>query len=334
MNQRPPRLSPHRLAAGLLLPLASYLLIRALVGSSTTALLIITAIPAIWLLGLWIARRRIDLIGVVTLVTTVIALAAFALTHGDPLALKLRRGVVTGPIGITALLSVALRRPLLLLLARADGKSKPGPRGSARQPGATTLRDSADRDRRAVSGYRWPQPDRPRPNRSDRVVRGRLNRRANCSHRSRRNRHRLVHPRPEQADQRPAPAIVPRQTRGLTVARQPPRATPSSAGLTTSGTHHAGRGDRCSDDDAFASLTRREVHRHAGPWDRRRPAVRPQRPRTTGSPNGNGCACRRQPDGRDLLLWPDRHLTDPASATRVARLACISRLRRQLRRQS
>ena len=45
----------------------------------------------------------------------------------------------------------------------------------------------------------------------------------------------------------------------------------------------------CSDDDSFASLTRREVHRHAGWWDGRSPAARPSRPRTTGSPNGNGC---------------------------------------------
>ena len=126
MNQRPPRLSPRRLAAGVLLPLAGYLLIRALVGSSTTALLVITAVPAIWLLGLWIARRRIDPIGVVTLVTTVIALAAFALTHGDPFALKLRRGMVTGPMGIAALLSVALRRPLLLTFAEQTAKANPG----------------------------------------------------------------------------------------------------------------------------------------------------------------------------------------------------------------
>lgn len=125
MNQRPPRISPPRLAAGLLLPLAGYLLIRALVGSSTTALLIITAIPAIWLLGLWVVRRRLDPISVVTLVTTVVALAAFALTHGDPLALKLRRGVVTGPIGIAALVSVALRRPLLLLIAEQTAKANP-----------------------------------------------------------------------------------------------------------------------------------------------------------------------------------------------------------------
>jgi hypothetical protein len=125
VNQRPPRLSPHRLAAGLLLPLAGYLVIRALVGSSTTALLVITAIPAIWLLGLWVVRGRLDPIGVITLTTTVIALAAFALTHGDPLALKLRRGIVTGPIGIGALLSVALRQPLLLLLAEQTAKANP-----------------------------------------------------------------------------------------------------------------------------------------------------------------------------------------------------------------
>ena len=125
MNPRPPRSSPRRLMAGLLLPLAGYLLIRALVGSSTTALLVITALPAIWLLGLWIVRRRLEPIGVVTLVATVIALAVFALMHGDPLALELRRGVVTGPIGIAALLSVVLRRPLLLLLAEQTARGNP-----------------------------------------------------------------------------------------------------------------------------------------------------------------------------------------------------------------
>jgi hypothetical protein len=125
MNERPPRLSGYRLAAGLLLPLAGYQLIRALVGSSTTALLITTAIPTIWLLGSWVVRRRLDPIGVITLVTSSIALAAFVLTHGDPLALKLRRGAVTGPIGIAAVASVALRRPLLLLLLEQMAKANP-----------------------------------------------------------------------------------------------------------------------------------------------------------------------------------------------------------------
>lgn len=125
MNRRPPRLSPNRLAAGLLLPLAGYLLIRALAGSSATALLIITGAPAIWLLGTWIARRRLDPIGVVALGTTVLAAAAYALTHGDPLALELRRGVVTGAMGLAALASVAFRRPLLLLLAEQRAQANP-----------------------------------------------------------------------------------------------------------------------------------------------------------------------------------------------------------------
>jgi hypothetical protein len=125
VNQRPPHLSPNQLAAGLLLPLAAYLVIRALVGSSTTALLITTGIPAIWLLGVWVVRRRLDPIGAITLITTIIALAAFCLTHGDPLALKLRRGAVTGPIGIAALASIALRRPLLLVVAEQAAKANP-----------------------------------------------------------------------------------------------------------------------------------------------------------------------------------------------------------------
>jgi hypothetical protein len=39
------------------------------------------------------------------------------LTGGDPLALKLQRGVVIGTLGIAALASVALGRPLLRVLA-------------------------------------------------------------------------------------------------------------------------------------------------------------------------------------------------------------------------
>ncbi len=125
MNRRPPRPSPHRLLGGLLLPLVGYTIIRSLVGSATGALAITTAIPASWLIGVWIVRRRIDPIGVIVLVTTVVALGAYALTGGDALALKLRRAAVTGPIGIAALASVALRRPLLLLAVENFAKLNP-----------------------------------------------------------------------------------------------------------------------------------------------------------------------------------------------------------------
>jgi hypothetical protein len=125
MNKRPPQLSPPRLAAGLLLPLAAYLVIRAVIGSSTGALAITEAVPATWLLVGAIVHRRVDPIAVVSVVTVAIALAAYALTGGDPLALKLRRGAVTGTLGVAALASVALGRPLLILVAEHVGKLNP-----------------------------------------------------------------------------------------------------------------------------------------------------------------------------------------------------------------
>lgn len=125
MNERPPQLSPRRIAAGLLVPLAAYLVIRAVIGSATGALAITEAGPAAWLVFVAITRRRVDPIGVLSTLTVAVALAAYVLTGGDPLALKLRRGVVTGTFGVAALGSVALRRPLLLVVAEHAAKVNP-----------------------------------------------------------------------------------------------------------------------------------------------------------------------------------------------------------------
>jgi hypothetical protein len=125
VNGRPPQLSPYRLLAGLVLPLAAYLIIRVVIGSATGALAITEAVPATWLLVVWITRRRVDPIAVVTILTVAAALLAYALTGGDPLALKLRRGAVTGTLGIAALASLALGRPLLLVVAEHVGKLNP-----------------------------------------------------------------------------------------------------------------------------------------------------------------------------------------------------------------
>jgi hypothetical protein len=125
MNQRPPQLSPLRIAAGLVAPLAAYLIIRALIGSATGALAITEAGPAAWLLVGLATRRRLDPIAVLSTLTVAIALAAYALSGGDPLALKLRRGAVTGTMGIAALASLALRRPLLVLVAEHAAKVNP-----------------------------------------------------------------------------------------------------------------------------------------------------------------------------------------------------------------
>jgi hypothetical protein len=125
VNSRPPRLSPPQLVAGLVLPWLAYLIVRSLIGSSVGALAITDAVPATWLLLVGIARRRIEPIAVLSAATVFIALAAYALTGGDPVAIKLRRGAVTGAIGVTALTSVALGRPLLLLVAQNAAKLNP-----------------------------------------------------------------------------------------------------------------------------------------------------------------------------------------------------------------
>ena len=115
MNHRPPELSPRRLVAGLVLPLAAYLILRAVLGSATGALAITEAVPAAVLLVGAIVRRKVNPVAVLSVLTVALAFAAYALTGGDPLALKLRRGIVTGTVGISALASVAVGRPLLLV---------------------------------------------------------------------------------------------------------------------------------------------------------------------------------------------------------------------------
>jgi hypothetical protein len=103
----------------------AYLIIRALTGSSVGALAITDAVPSAWLLAVGIARRRVDPIAVLSATTVMLALAAYALTGGDPLAIKLRRGAITGTLGVAGLASVALGRPLLLLVAENVAKLNP-----------------------------------------------------------------------------------------------------------------------------------------------------------------------------------------------------------------
>jgi hypothetical protein len=125
VNGRPPRLSPVRLFAGLILPLAAYTAIRVAIGSATGALAITEGVTAAWLLLVAIVRRRIDPVAVLSTVTVGIALVTYAISGGDPLALKLRRGAVTGTIGIALLASIAVGRPLLILVIERVAKLNP-----------------------------------------------------------------------------------------------------------------------------------------------------------------------------------------------------------------
>ena len=125
MNRRPPQLSASRLVAGLLVPLAAYTVIRLLLGSATGALAITEGVTALWLIAVAIVQRRVDPVAVLSTATVAIALLVYALTGGDPLALKLRRGAVTGTLGVAALASVALGRPFLILVVERVAKLNP-----------------------------------------------------------------------------------------------------------------------------------------------------------------------------------------------------------------
>ena len=125
MNRRPPQLSASRLVAGLLVPLAAYTVIRLLLGSATGALAITEGVTALWLIAVAIVQRRVDPVAVLSTATVAIALLVYALTGGDPLALKLRRGAVTGTLGVAALASVALGRPFLILVVEHLAKLNP-----------------------------------------------------------------------------------------------------------------------------------------------------------------------------------------------------------------
>jgi len=125
VNRRPPQLSASRLVAGLLVPLAAYTVIRLLLGSATGALAITEGVTALWLIAVAIVQRRVDPVAVLSTATVAIALLVYALTGGDPLALKLRRGAVTGTLGVAALASVALGRPFLILVVERVAKLNP-----------------------------------------------------------------------------------------------------------------------------------------------------------------------------------------------------------------
>jgi hypothetical protein len=97
------------------LPLIFYERVRHLVGSQVTALLIATAIPVAWTVGKLAVRRRLDPIGLLSVAGFAIGILMLVVT-GSTFAFKIHGAVLTGAIGVVCLASMAIRRPLGLLL--------------------------------------------------------------------------------------------------------------------------------------------------------------------------------------------------------------------------
>ena len=108
-------------------PVITYVVVRPRVESTAVALAITFAVPVAWaaLSACW--QRRMDLDGMLTMGAYGLGLLVTVLSGGSALPLKLHSAAETGVLGLACLVSVALRRPLLLLglriLAHRRGRS-------------------------------------------------------------------------------------------------------------------------------------------------------------------------------------------------------------------
>jgi hypothetical protein len=107
------RRSAQRLLIGVVLPVAGYLLARSWLQSDAMALAVAEGVPIAWMLGVGVRHRRVDPVAVAAALVLALALVIALLSGGSALALKLRRAVVSGSLGVACLASVALRRPIL-----------------------------------------------------------------------------------------------------------------------------------------------------------------------------------------------------------------------------
>jgi hypothetical protein len=105
-----------RLTINLAAPVLAYVLLLPHVHSDITALVVGAAVPAAYTVGVALWRRRLDAIGVFAIVCFAIGLLLVVATGGNEVVFKIREDLWTGPLGLACLISVAGRRPLLLVI--------------------------------------------------------------------------------------------------------------------------------------------------------------------------------------------------------------------------
>jgi hypothetical protein len=102
-----------RLLVGLLVPVVAYIVLDHVLHNELLALAIVELIPVAWALGYGLARGRLDPIALVAAIVLLAALIVSIADGGSAMPLKLRRGLVTGTLGVACLASVIGGRPLL-----------------------------------------------------------------------------------------------------------------------------------------------------------------------------------------------------------------------------
>jgi hypothetical protein len=127
------------LVFNIVVPFVAYLLIKPYVDTETTALAIATAFPALFTIGTFIWKKRLDPIGAVALAGYIIALAIVLLSNGNPFFLKVNDVFVTGPVGVAFLISVAIGRPLHLVIHEFISRRKGTEVGPRTRRGSATV---------------------------------------------------------------------------------------------------------------------------------------------------------------------------------------------------
>jgi hypothetical protein len=103
----------------LMVPWVLYaLILRPLFNNDAAPLAISTSIPVIRTLILLALRRKIDWIGVIGAFSFSIAIVASIYYGGSSLPLKIIHPIILGILGLIFLVSVLLKRPLLLIIVK------------------------------------------------------------------------------------------------------------------------------------------------------------------------------------------------------------------------
>lgn len=105
------RLAPSIVVSGVV-PLVVYAVVRPHVHDDAVALLAGAIVPAAFTIGKLVRHRRLDPVGVIGVLGFGIAVLVLVASGGSPLVLKLQDAVVTGPLGLACLASVAVGKPL------------------------------------------------------------------------------------------------------------------------------------------------------------------------------------------------------------------------------
>jgi hypothetical protein len=100
------------------LPTLAFILLPSRVGGTVPALIIGTAIPALFVLIQWPIHKKLDPIGALAALAYGIGLLVFVASGENPFVLKIQEAVLVGPAGIVLLTSAIVKRPLLMTMVR------------------------------------------------------------------------------------------------------------------------------------------------------------------------------------------------------------------------